>query len=101
MSMIGDEMKKVLLAGIGAVAVTAEKSQQMIDTLIKKGEITVEQGKVLNEELKNNIKDTIDKRKEDKTDESVGDLTKKIASMTPEELAELKAKIEEMEKGGE
>ena len=49
---INEDLKKVLLAGIGAVATTAEKAQEVVDTLIKKGEITVEQGKVLNEELK-------------------------------------------------
>lgn len=50
---------KIFLAGVGAVAVgaeksgeIAEKSAQIIDELVKKGEITVEQGKSLNEELK-------------------------------------------------
>ncbi|MDD3165666.1 MAG: hypothetical protein PHS97_07400 [Oscillospiraceae bacterium] len=50
--MFGDEMKKVVLAGIGAVALTIEKSKELVDELVKKGELTVEQGKVLNEELK-------------------------------------------------
>lgn len=91
--MFGNEIKKVLLAGIGAVAVTAEKSQNMIDMLVKKGEITVEQGKVLNEELKNNIKDAVsgtEKKAED-------DISGKLASMTAEELAELRKKLDEIE----
>ena len=49
---LGDGLKKVLLAGIGAVATTVEKSQWLIDDLVKKGELTVEQGKQLNTELK-------------------------------------------------
>ena len=49
---LGNGLKKVLLAGIGAVAVTVEKSQQVIDDLVKKGELTVDQGKQLNTELK-------------------------------------------------
>ena len=52
MEKLGDGVKKVLLAGIGAVAVTAEKSRELLDEMVKKGELTVEQGKVLNEELK-------------------------------------------------
>ena len=56
MEKLGDGVKKVLLAGIGAVAVTAEKSRELLDEMVKKGELTVEQGKVLNEELKHNIK---------------------------------------------
>ena len=45
-------LHKVLLAGVGALATTVEKSQEIVDDLVKKGEITVEQGKALNAELK-------------------------------------------------
>lgn len=44
--------KKIVLAGIGSMAYSFEKSSKLIDSLIKKGELTVEQGKELNEELK-------------------------------------------------
>ena len=59
MENFSDNIKKVLLAGIGAVAVTGEKSKELLDEMVKKGELTVEQGKALNEELKHNIKKTI------------------------------------------
>ena len=49
---MSDTARKVFLAGVGAVALTADKSTQLIDDLVKRGEITVEQGKALNEELK-------------------------------------------------
>lgn len=61
MDGLGENMKKLLLAGIGAVAVTAEKSKELLDEMVKKGELTVEQGKVLNEELKHTIKKTVKK----------------------------------------
>ena len=44
MEKISDSMKKILLAGIGAAATTAEKSKEILDDLVKKGELTVEQG---------------------------------------------------------
>ena len=47
----GEGLRKVFLAGVGAIATGAEKSQQIIDDLVQKGELTVEQGKSLNEEL--------------------------------------------------
>ena len=59
MENFGDNIKKVILAGIGAVAVTGEKSKELLDEMVKKGELTVEQGKALNEELKHNIKKTM------------------------------------------
>ena len=51
MNEIGENVKKLMLLGIGAVAATAEKSKEVVDELVKKGELTVEQGKTLNEEL--------------------------------------------------
>lgn len=48
----GEGLRKVFLAGVGALAATYEKSQEIVDELVKKGELTVEQGKALNTELK-------------------------------------------------
>jgi polyhydroxyalkanoate synthesis regulator phasin len=48
----GEGLRKVFLAGVGALATTYEKSQSLVDDLVKKGELTVEQGKALNTELK-------------------------------------------------
>lgn len=64
MEKMTDGLKKVILAGIGAMATTAEKSKDILDELVKKGELTVEQGKILNQELKHNIKETVKDTKE-------------------------------------
>ena len=40
--LLGDGLRKVLLAGIGALATGYEKSSELVDELVKKGEITVE-----------------------------------------------------------
>ena len=53
MTTIADGLKDVFLAGVGAMALGAEKTQELVEQLIAKGEITVEQGKEINsEELK-------------------------------------------------
>lgn len=49
--VLGDSLKKILLAGLGTIAATAEKSKEIIDDLVKKGELTVEQGKILDRDL--------------------------------------------------
>ena len=64
MDRLSEGLKKVMLAGIGALAVTGEKSQEIVESRVKKGEITVEQGKVLNQELTHNIKSKVDDAKE-------------------------------------
>jgi polyhydroxyalkanoate synthesis regulator phasin len=97
--MIGDGIKKFVLMGIGAAAMTVEKSQQMVDELVKKGELTVEQGKELNQELKRNVRKTIDEAAEKKVTEEKKEVTleEKIAMMSAEELENLKAFIEKTE----
>ena len=59
MERLGEGLKKLALAGIGTAAYAVEKSADILDALAKKGEETVEQGKVLNKELKHNVKSTI------------------------------------------
>ncbi len=91
---IGDDMKKVILAGIGAMATTAEKTREFIDYLIEKGELTVEQGKIINEELKRNREN----KKKNADAESMEDLLKKLATLNKDEISILKEKLLEMEK---
>ncbi len=94
---IGEDLKEVLLAGIGAMAVTAEKTQQIVDKLIKKGEITVEQGKVLNEELKHKAKERV-KETISKSKLAVEAVIDNLDKMSGEEIAALKAKLADLEK---
>ena len=99
MEKLGSGLKKVLLAGIGAVAVTGEKSKELLDEMVKKGELTVEQGKARNEELKHNIKSTVKEKVNVKVKtSSPEELDELLDKMTPEQMALLKQRIDEMEK---
>ncbi|MBW3093778.1 phasin family protein [Bifidobacterium sp. 64T4] len=60
---LGDGLRKIVLAGIGALATTYEKSSEIVDELVKKGELTVEQGKALNTELKRKVTEAVDDAK--------------------------------------
>ncbi len=78
---ISDGVKKAFLAGVGAVAMGAEKSQELVDDLIHKGELTVEQGKSLNEELTRKVRETADSASDEM-------LRSKFRGMSAEERAE-------------
>ncbi len=95
MNTISEDIKKVMLAGIGAVATTAVNSKDVIDALVKKGELTVEQGKILNEELKHDLKEKL------RTPADTGQISKDLEKVSKDDLAMLKARIEELEKGME
>lgn len=58
MTALSDGFKDVLLAGIGAVATTGEKAREVVDQLIERGELTVDQGKQINTELKHKVEET-------------------------------------------
>ena len=97
MDGIGENVKKILLAGIGAVATTAEKSKEILDEMVKKGELTVEQWKVLNEELKHNMKQTVKENVHVSVKVSKPeDLDELLEKMTPEQVALLKERIDKL-----
>ena len=93
---IGEELNKLFLAGVGAVAMTAEKSKELIDALVKKGELTVSQGKELNEELKHKVKEKIREEVCPEEGKSLSVL-EQIEQMSHEELNAVRAKLAEME----
>lgn len=100
MDGFGENIKKVLLAGIGAVAITTEKSKDLLNEMVKKGELTVEQGKVLNEELKHNIKKTVRENVNVSVKaSSPEELDELLSKMRPEQLEALKERIRSMENG--
>ena len=57
-----DEFKNILLAGIGAAATSYEKSSKLVDEMVKKGKLTVEEGKELSEDLKRNLKEKVSEK---------------------------------------
>lgn len=73
-----DGFKDIFLAGVGALALTGEKAKEVVDTLIEKGSITVEQGKDINQELKHKATETASKVQEDV-------LQRTLKTMSPEE----------------
>ena len=94
MEGLGENVKKLLLAGVGAAATTVEKSKEILDDLVEKGELTVEQGKALNEKLKHNIKKTVEENvKNTEKADPVEELDKLLEKMTPEQIEALKERL--------
>lgn len=90
---MGEGLRKAFLAGVGAVAATAEKSQQVVEEFVKKGELTVEQGRALNAELTRKAKDVIDSTVNGASDAA---LRAKLEGMEPEERAAYAQKVAEV-----
>ena len=52
-----NDLKKVLMAGIGMTAMTVDKADSIVKELVEKGRLIVEEGKDLEQELKRQSKE--------------------------------------------
>ena len=89
MTNFGDGFKNIFLAGIGAMAITGEKTKELVDQLVSKGELTVDQGKEINSELKHKAEGAAATARE-------GALEAFMATMAPEERTQFAAKAAEL-----
>ncbi len=90
-------IRKAMLIGIGLAATTREKIEESIAELVKKGELSEKEGK----ELVNDLLERSKKMKEEmdkKVEKIVADTLNRLNIPTKKELAELKAKIDELER---
>lgn len=104
--MVSDA-KSIFLAGVGAAAMTYEKASEVIDSLVKKGKITVNEGMELSRDLKRDIKKSTADAKEKAVDtfESMKPLTKEDLKQIIKDLnyadksdiQDLKRRIEALE----
>lgn len=87
-----DLFKKVMLLGIGTMAKTYEKANLLVNELIEKGQITVNQGEKLNKELKR-----IMDNDEDNND-NMKSYIDNLNLATKSDIENLKKRIENLEK---
>ncbi len=92
-----DLFKKGVLLGLGALTMTKEKIEQVVDELIKKGELS-------QDERAKAIKDLLKKAEEqekalaDKVSAEVNEAIKKLGVPTKKDLERLEKKIDDLRK---
>ena len=90
--------KKIIVGRNRAEQQSAKKSKELLDDMVEKGELTVEQGKALNEELKHNIKKTVKENVNVSVKPtSPEELDELLEKMTPEQIEALKERLNAME----
>lgn len=92
---MANELKNILLAGIGSAAYTYEKAAKAVDDMVQRGKLTVEEGKELSEELKRTVKEKAHNENESKslTKEDMAALLKEMNFATKEDINDLKTRI--------
>lgn len=97
MSEISEILRKMSLFGIGVFSLTKEKVEELSQEMVKKGELTQDEGKKFVQEVlsekEHQLKD-VEKQVNDK----VKDFIDKSGVVTKKDIQALEAKIEELEK---
>lgn len=87
--MSDNPLKDIFLAGVGALSIGAEKTQEVIEQLVEKGQISVDQGKEIAADLKDKAVDG--------TSQIRTDIIKaQMKTMTKEERDDLAAYIADL-----
>jgi polyhydroxyalkanoate synthesis regulator phasin len=90
-----DFLRKFTLASIGAIELTREKAEEMLDELVKRGELTNDERA---EALKNFVNKSIDstEKMKKRTEEMFENLSGKFASKFNEQVTQLSNRIEQL-----
>ncbi len=98
MDQWGDELKKVLKAGMGAVATGVEKTQEAIETLAKKGEPLYQQAKSAVTDAAGKVKQAVsDGLQSMSPGPQVQEIIDTLRGMTREDWAQVRAALDEFE----
>lgn len=91
-----NELKRLFLAAVGSATVTYEKASKIVDEMVEKGRLTVDEGKELTEELKK----TLHSKKESIMPVTREDLKEILIEMnfaTKDDLYEIKERLNRIE----
>jgi len=91
-----NQLKNALLAGLGSAAYTYEKASKVIDEMVVKGKLTLEEGKELSQELKKNITEKGEKIRP-VTRDDITDILKSTNFATKDEITDIKNRLAKLE----
>ncbi|MGB8218317.1 MAG: phasin family protein [Candidatus Methanoperedens sp.] len=97
MSEMSDTVRKMGLFGIGVISLTQEKIEEFSQEMIKKGELSKEEGKKFVKEVMSE-KEKQMKDIENKVNERVKETLEKSGVVMKSDMAALERKIEKLEK---
>ncbi|HYA14988.1 MAG TPA: phasin family protein [Syntrophales bacterium] len=94
-----DYIRKMTLAGAGLAIITTEKIQEMMDDLVKKGEMTEKEAREAVNEFVEKSKQA-KKDLEDKVEQMITGLLNRMNIPTRKEIEEIKERLSRLEKTG-
>ncbi len=86
MKEMKENLKEIILMGLGAISLTGEKAVELKKELMEKGEALYKEGSIKNEELKKNIKESLNIEVAEVDKDDIVDI---INNLSDEEKAEI------------
>jgi polyhydroxyalkanoate synthesis regulator phasin len=89
-------LKQILYAGLGLVTITREKAEELVSELVKRGELSSEEGK----DALNNILDRMQEERDklrQRIQEQVENMISSMNLVRRSELDEIKQRLEKLE----
>ena len=77
-----ETFQNIFLAGVGALSIGGEKAKAVIDDLVERGQVTVDQGRKINEELKHKAEEGAGKLREESIRAYVRSLSRRSALLS-------------------
>ena len=84
-----ENLKEILLMGLGAISLTGEKASELKKELLEKGEAAYKEGTIKNEELKRNIKESFNIEVATVDKDDLVDIINNLSDEEKEEITEL------------
>lgn len=97
MSEMSEMFRKMGLFGIGVISLTQEKMEEFTQEMVKKGEISKDEGKKFVKDILSEQEKQL-KEIEEKINETVRENLKKSGVVMKSDIASLERKIEKLEK---
>ena len=94
-SNLTETFQNIFLAGVGALSIGGEKAKAIIDDLVERGQVTVDQGRKMNEELKHKAEESVSKVREESIRAYVRSLTPEERIAFAEQMAQIAREMED------
>ena len=91
-------LEKIILAGIGTLVMPLAKTKEVLEECVKQGELTVERGKAINEELKHRVATTVAETNKSVEDFAVSQIIQTLGKLSHDGRAQILSKIQELDK---
>ncbi len=89
-------LKEILYAGLGLVTITREKAEELVSELVKRGELSSEEGKDVLNNIANRMQEETDKLKQ-RVQDQVENIISSMNLVRRSELDEVMQRLEKLE----